>query len=115
MTQFHSDTDAFMQQFFDTWPYAGLRRAIDVYRIDVTSTDSGADDPKTAMNSSGVLQDCSAGTPTGASPRTYFDSTFCSNGIPRLLSANADTVVAVANQELPAGWDAVIVLVNTTR
>jgi len=101
--KYHADVDNFITKFFETWPFVGLRRSIDVYRIDVTSTDSGPDDPMTG--------NC---TGTGAVRKTYFDSTFCSGGVPRLLGGNVDTVVATAKNKVPS-WGAAIVLVNTTK
>jgi hypothetical protein len=68
--------------------------------VDVTSTDSGADDP-TACGG------------TGATPRTYFDASFCGNGIRRLLLVNNATVLSVAGAQVPQ-WHVALVAVNST-
>ena len=52
----------FVNAFFATAPFDDLRPAINVMRVNVRSTDSGADDPVATGGS-------------GATPRTYFDAT----------------------------------------
>src|SRR3712207_7510551 len=81
MDQFHTHVQNFLTRLRTTPPYPGLFCGINVYRVDVASTDSGADDPA----------DCDGGT--GAMARTYFDATFCSVGpggrrYARLLTVN---------------------------
>jgi len=67
------------QQLADTLlaaaPFDRLKKAINVFRVDVTSKESGAKDPTKCGG-------------TGAKPKTYFDAAFCNNGIRRLLMAN---------------------------
>jgi hypothetical protein len=77
-----------------------LQTAINVHRVDVTSTESGAADP-TACGG------------TGASPPTYFDASFCNNGIRRLLEVNNMTVLSVAGAQVPQ-WHMALVIVNST-
>src|SRR5512132_519014 len=67
MAQYHADVQAFVDAFRQTEPFGDLWCGINVHRVDVTSTDSGADDPLTCG-------DGSAGS--GATPHTYFDATF---------------------------------------
>jgi IgA peptidase M64 len=45
--QFATDTQSFVDKLFATAPFdnAAVAAAINVHRVDVTSTDSGADDP----------------------------------------------------------------------
>jgi hypothetical protein len=100
MNQFATDVRSFVDAFFATAPFDGLQCAINVYRVDVTSTDSGADDPTACAG-------------TGATRRTYFDASYCNNGIRRLLLANAQTARTVANAQVPQ-WHQVLVLVNST-
>lgn len=101
LAQFAQDCQDFVDFMFQTPPFDG-NCSINVYRIDVTSTDSGADDPNT----------CTGGT--GATAATYFDSTFCSDGvIRRLLGSNNGTATAVLNAQLPE-WNQGLILVNTT-
>ena len=69
----------------NTRPLDELWNAINIYRVDVVSTDSGADDPVACGG-------------TGAAPATYFDGSFCDGGIRRALDVNSTTAITVANQ-----------------
>jgi hypothetical protein len=89
----------FVNTLQNTRPFNQLWNAINVFRIDVTSTDSGAADPTSCGG-------------TGATPRTYFDASFCNNGIRRLLVINDSAAINVANQQVP-GWDMIIAIVNS--
>ena len=60
---FNNACTAFLTALRATPPYTDLMPAINVFRVNVASTDSGADDP-------------ASGGGTGATARTYFDSTF---------------------------------------
>jgi IgA Peptidase M64 len=80
--------------------FPSLTSAINVYRVDVRSTDSGADDPAACGG-------------TGATAATFFDSSFCNSGIRRLLLANSANVIATVNAQVPQ-WHAILVLVNST-
>jgi hypothetical protein len=95
------------EEFLDTlesdlW-FRHLKRAINVYRINVASDDSGLDDPDI----------CSDGT--GEERDTYFDARTC-NGWPiavrRLTSCNTLLVMQTCDGLVP-GWDIAILLVNT--
>lgn len=90
----------FVNAFFATAPFDDLRPAINVMRVNVRSTDSGADDPVATGGS-------------GATPRTYFDATFGGNGIRRLLLCNNTTALQVAAAQVPE-FSAVLVVVNST-
>jgi IgA Peptidase M64 len=99
--QYAVDAQSMVDAIFATPPLDALRRVGNVYRVDVTSTDSGADDP-TACGG------------TGASPRTFFDSRFCgAPDVRRLLVADAAGAMAVAGAQVPE-WDMVLLLVNST-
>jgi hypothetical protein len=100
MGQFQTDAQNFINTFFATAPFNTLQSAINVHRVDVTSTDSGANDP-TACGGS------------GANPATYFDASFCNSGVRRLLLVNNTTVLNVVNAQVPA-WDVILVIVNST-
>jgi hypothetical protein len=100
LAQYATDVNTAASVLLNTPPFNGRRAVINVFRVDVSSTDSGADDP-TACGG------------TGAVRRTYFDATFCTNGIQRLLTVNAATALAVAGAQVPA-FDAVLVAVNST-
>src|ERR1051326_2081526 len=73
---FNNAAVAFVAAFLATPPYGQLSPAINVFRVNVTSTDSGADDP---VSTGG----------TGATVRTYFDASFGAYGIRRLLVCNS--------------------------
>jgi hypothetical protein len=106
MAKYHSDVQAFVDVFGQTTPYGDLWCGINVHRIDVVSTDSGADDPLTCGDGSGG---------SGAVARTYFDATFCSgNPIRRLLTCDRVSARNVAQAHVPAAH-VVMVIVNSTR
>jgi hypothetical protein len=98
--QFATHTQQFVDRLFDTAPFTDLRCAINVYRVDVASNESGADDP-TACGG------------TGATPATYFDGSFCNAGIRRLLLVNTTTVLNVVNSQVPE-WHQILVIVNSS-
>lgn len=100
MGQFQTNAQNFVNTLFATAPFNTLQSAINVHRVDVTSTDSGANDPSACGGS-------------GANPATYFDGSFCNSGIRRLLLVNNTTVFNVVNAEVPA-WDMILVIVNST-
>ena len=97
---FNNACTAFVTAFRATPPFDELEPAINVFRVNVISTDSGADDPGQRGG-------------TGATARTYFDSTFGTNGIRRLLTCNNTTALQVAAAQIPE-FTVVIVVVNST-
>jgi hypothetical protein len=102
MTQYEQDVDDFIAHLFTVAPFdeLDLRCAFNIYRINVSSTDSGADDPVACGG-------------TGATAATYFDGTFCADGvIQRLTGVNSATVIDVLNAQTPA-WDQAVVLINS--
>src|SRR6478752_3858599 len=99
-TAFDNACTSFLTAFRATVPYTDLLPAINVFRVNVTSTDSGADDPASAGG-------------TGATARTYFDSSFGEGGIRRLLVCDASTVLTVAAAQLPQ-FTMALVVVNST-
>lgn len=102
LDQFHNDAQNFVRTMYQTAPYDEMWCGINVYRIDVSSTDSGADDPAACGGS-------------GATKRTYFDATFCADGvIQRLLTVNDGTVHNVVNSQMPQAHMA-LVIVNSTE
>ena len=98
--QYANDVQAFVDTLFATPPFDELRTAINVFRVDVSSTDSGADDPAACGG-------------TGAVARTYFDASFCNSGARRLLLVNNATALSVAGAQVPE-WHMVMVIVNST-
>ena len=104
--QFATDTQTFVDTLRATAPYNDLWCGINVYRIDVVSTDSGADDP-------GTCGDGSNGS--GATPRTYFDATFCGDGqARRLLTCDSTSAKAVAVAQVPR-VNMTMVIVNSSQ
>jgi len=99
MAQFADDAQQFATALLAVAPFDRLRAAINIFRIDVTSTDSGAKDPKKCGG-------------TGAKPRTYFDASFCTNGIRRLLVGNNGRVVKVVSKQVPQ-WHMAFLSVNS--
>jgi IgA Peptidase M64 len=99
MGQFAMDAQQLADTLLATAPFDRLRRAINVYRVDVTSTDSGAKDP---TKCGGI----------GVKPKTYFDASFCTNSIRRLLVGNSGRVVKVLNKEVPQ-WHMAMLAVNS--
>src|SRR5688572_824050 len=107
LPQYRAHVEAFLDRLKSTPPFDQMWCAINAYRIDVVSTDSGADEPATCGD---------GGTGSGATPRTYFDTTFCSIGpggvpISRLLAGNSDEAKAVAKARVDE-VDQVVMLVN---
>jgi hypothetical protein len=100
MAQFAADAQQFANTLLTTAPFDRLSPALNFYRVDVTSTDSGARDPTKCGGS-------------GAKPRTYFDASFCTNGIRRLLVANSGRVIKVVSKQVPQ-WHMALLAVNST-
>jgi hypothetical protein len=83
-TTFNDVADEFVQAFIATSPFDRYAKYINVFRVNVASTDSGADDPN-----------------LGTTARTYFDATFGSGGMSRLLTCDMTTALVVAAQQVP--------------
>jgi hypothetical protein len=99
LTQFADDARQLSEVLFATPPFDQLRQAINIYRVDVASTESGAADPVACGG-------------TGAAPRTYFDASFCTNGIRRLLVVDDLSVLQVVRAQVTQ-WHMAWVLVNS--
>jgi hypothetical protein len=82
-SNFDAACTAFKNQFIATAPFDELQPVINIFRVNVRSTDSGADDPAATGG-------------TGASVRTYFVATFGADGIRRLLVCNNSTALLTA-------------------
>jgi IgA Peptidase M64 len=94
LAKFATDVQSFINTFRASAPYNRLWCGINIHRVDVVSTDSGADDPATCGDGS---------TGSGATPRTYFDATFCGDGnnIRRLLTCNSGVAKSTAQAQVP--------------
>lgn len=106
LTKYHTDVQTFIDRMYNTPPFDDLWCGINVHRTDVVSTDSGADDPTA----------CAGGT--GATPKTYFDSTFCSSWgsgvLDRLLTVNSSLAQSSASTAVP-DVDQVLCIVNSSK
>lgn len=96
---FATAAQAFQEALLATPPFHEAS-GINVWRIDVASTDSGAD----------TFPDGCAGP--GQFVRTYFDASFCIAGLDRLLAVDDAAVIDLATAHVPE-WDVMLVIVNT--
>ena len=101
MAQFQTAASNFALALMGFSPFSELRHGINVFRVDVASTDSGADDPT------------GSGGGTGAMVRTFFDATFGSGGLRRGLVVNNGLAWEVARDQVPQAH-VVLVVVNST-
>jgi hypothetical protein len=93
LAQFATDVRSFIDTFQATAPYDRLWSGINIHRVDVVSTDSGADDPGTCGDGS---------TGSGVTAKTYFDATFCGDGnIRRLLTCDSSVASDTAQAQVP--------------
>lgn len=99
--KFEQDCDTFVKAFNSTSPFNECGMGVNFYRINISSTDSGADDPKT----------CTGGT--GTTVKTYLDASFCNDGIRRLMSFDTALAIKLLNKEVPA-WHLALIIVNST-
>ncbi len=103
---FDTSAGEFVSTLLSTPPYDHLQANINVFRVNVTSTESGADDPSDSVPPG-----------TGATASTYFDSSFGGTveGIKlrRLLVCDRAAALAVANAQVPE-HSVVLVVVNSS-
>lgn len=100
LVSFHLHALQLVNALASTTPFSGLISAINVHRVDIASTDSGADDPATCGG-------------TGATADTFLDAAFCDGGVRRdLLVVDSDLAVDTAFDEV-INTHAVVVLVNS--
>lgn len=99
LPSFAHQAQAIADKLCSTPPFDQLKSGINVFRVDVASTDSGADDPTTC------------GGP-GVEARTYFDASFCHEGLERALQIDIGTALQVAGESVPQ-YAMVMVIVNT--
>lgn len=104
---FASDVQQFIDFFFNTPPFDTNCRAFNIWRLDVSSAESGADDP---MDDD--PDKCK--TATGATANTFFDATFCADGVIRRLLGVDSAKVIMALDDNIAEWDQAIVIVNSS-
>jgi hypothetical protein len=105
MPQFRAACAAFIERIYKTKPYGDMWSALNVYCVDIASSESGADNPLTCADG-----DNGAGTKA----KTYFDATYCVNGTGRLLAGNETLALVTAQAAVPQ-VDATLVSVNHPR
>jgi hypothetical protein len=101
MSKYAADVQTVINGFFSGPPFNEYQRYFNVHRVDVVSSESGADHPE-------------------LSPPVYkitaFDSSFNCSGIERLLCVNNAKVLSVASSVLsPAQRDFILVIVNDSK
>lgn len=104
MEKFRKDVTTAIKALFSTSPYKEYQSFFNVFGIEVPSNESGTDHPKTA-------DDCPESSEVFEAD-TYFNSTFDTAGIHRLLvNGNAGLIFTVLRGALPE-WDIVFIIVN---
>jgi hypothetical protein len=102
---YHTAAQQFVDTLYTIAPFNELWCAINVHRVDVVSTESGADDPAACTD------EPHASSVTRA---TYFDATFCHDGnTRRLIGGDSSSAWTVAGAQVPAR-NAVVVIVSIT-
>jgi len=105
LTQFTTHVEAVIDGFFNQAPFTDYKSYFNIYALEVPSSETGSDHPGTANDE-----------PSNApifSAETYFNSTFDTSGVHRLLVAESSKVFQVLQGSLP-DWDVALVLVNHT-
>jgi hypothetical protein len=98
-SNFNAACSAFVTSLTGTDPFGQVAHGLNVFRVNVASTDSGADDPVAAGG-------------TGAAPRTYFDASFGANGLRRLLVCDESIALQTAMAQIPE-FTVALVMVNS--
>ena len=104
MPKWEADAQAFADYLFSQVPFSDpdLRCAINIYRVDVASDESGADNPR-----------CGGGA-RGTKAKTYFDATFCAaDDVRRAMTFDTGTAAVVLLGQVPF-WRMGLVVVNST-
>ena len=96
---FNVACSAFVTALTGTDPFGHVAHGLNVFRVNVASNESGADDPVSAGG-------------TGAVRNTYFDARFGANGLRRLLVCNESIALQVALAQLPE-FSTVLIVVNS--
>ncbi len=104
---FSNQVARFLTRFFAANPWSTCGSAVNVYRVDIASNESGADFEDAPPAAGGTLKD------------TYLDAQFWSGGMERALTLSSTGVArafAAADALVgPGVWDEILVFVNSTR
>jgi hypothetical protein len=108
-TAFEDAVDLFLADLQATAPYddAGVWQRLNVYRLDVHSTQSGADNPLACADDPADY----VHTPPEAAG-TYFDAEYCTGGMRRLLTLAEKAQLLLDLDTHVSAWDAAVVVVN---
>jgi IgA Peptidase M64 len=99
MLKYSTDVDNLVKAIFAQSPYADYAPYFNIFRIDVTSKESGADHPER-----GVFRD------------TAFGAAYNCGGVQRLICINSTAVSDALSRNIPAAdRDLVIILVNDSE
>ncbi|HYN28617.1 MAG TPA: M64 family metallopeptidase [Dermatophilaceae bacterium] len=104
MPAWEADARDLMDHLLEQAPFdeLELRCALNIYRIDVVSDESGADDPRCGD------------TGPGEKVKTYFDATFCAAAdVRRTMALDTQTALLVLLSQVPF-WRMGLVVVNST-
>jgi hypothetical protein len=101
LADFAFQVQEYVDYLLATPPFDVATSAFNIWRVDVSSVDSGADDPLACGG-------------TGAIVDTYFDAHFCSDGIRRMLVVDDWTVLDLLGTMVPE-WDAALIVVNSPQ
>lgn len=102
INQFQTDCQDFIDHLFAESPFDEEMVAcgFNIYRLEVSSDESGADDP-----------DCD-GAGAGTTADTYFDASFCADGeVRRLVAGDSGLVTDTVDAWMPE-WVQILVIVN---
>jgi hypothetical protein len=106
LKKFEGYCDDFIKHFNKTSPFKDCAAKINFHRINISSKESGAADPKTCgKDTSG----------TGTTVKTYLDARYCDDGkIRRLMGFNKSLAQQVLKNNVKA-WHRALIIVNTTQ
>ncbi len=102
---FQSHCRRFLRKLFWTAPFSSMRCTFNVFALEVSSSESGVDDPLNCGDGS---------TGSGATPATFFDSTMCGDGsVRRVVKVDSGLVRNRVAGFLPQA-NSILVLVNSS-
>jgi hypothetical protein len=107
--KFHDDAQRFVDHLYATAPFTDLWCGVNIHRLDVVSTSSGADYPATCAD-----DQPGDGVPTSITVDTFFDASFCRSNTRRLLSGDEALALTTATQATP-NPQVTMVIVNSSR
>ena len=107
--EFHDDAQRFVDHLYATAPFTDLWCGVNIHRLDVVSTSSGADYPATCSD-----DQPGDSVPTSITVDTFFDASYCRSNTRRLLSGDEALALTTATQATP-NPQVTMVIVNSSR